>query len=49
MQMVSSILRQLSGSIALAIRGECDFITKAKVAQAGGASGLLVINDDEGC
>ncbi|KAL2485423.1 Signal peptide peptidase-like 3 [Abeliophyllum distichum] len=38
---------KLSGSIALAIRGECDFITKAKVAQAGGASGLLVINDDE--
>ncbi|XP_022846416.1 signal peptide peptidase-like 3 [Olea europaea var. sylvestris] len=38
---------KLSGSIALAMRGECDFITKAKAAQAGGASGLLVINDDE--
>ncbi|CAI9778235.1 unnamed protein product [Fraxinus pennsylvanica] len=38
---------KLSGSIALAIRGDCDFVTKAKAAQAGGASGLLVINDDE--
>ncbi|CAI9782098.1 unnamed protein product [Fraxinus pennsylvanica] len=38
---------ELSGSIALTIRGDCDFITKAKAAQAGGVSGLLVINDDE--
>ncbi|KAL2506321.1 Signal peptide peptidase-like 3 [Abeliophyllum distichum] len=38
----------LSGSFALARRGDCDFITKAKVAQAGGAGGLVVINDDEG-
>ncbi|XP_022878884.1 signal peptide peptidase-like 2 [Olea europaea var. sylvestris] len=39
---------KLSGSFALARRGDCDFITKAKVAEAGGAAGLVVINDSEG-
>ncbi|CAI9762835.1 unnamed protein product [Fraxinus pennsylvanica] len=39
---------KLSGSFALAQRGDCDFITKAKVAEAGGAAGLVVINDGEG-
>ncbi|EPS67149.1 hypothetical protein M569_07625, partial [Genlisea aurea] len=38
---------KLSGSIALALRGDCAFTTKAEVAQAGGAVGLVVINDDE--
>ncbi|KAL5542920.1 hypothetical protein UlMin_010630 [Ulmus minor] len=38
---------KLSGKIALSIRGECDFTTKAEVAQAGGAAALLVINDKE--
>ncbi|CAA2995588.1 signal peptide peptidase-like 3 [Olea europaea subsp. europaea] len=39
---------KLSGSFALARRGDCDFVTKAKVAEAGGAAGLVVINDSEG-
>lgn len=39
---------QVSGSIALVVRGDCNFTTKAEVAQAGGAAGLIVINDDEG-
>ncbi|KAK4489124.1 hypothetical protein RD792_004918 [Penstemon davidsonii] len=39
---------KLSGSIALVQRGDCSFTTKAKVAQAGGAAGLVVINNDEG-
>ncbi|GMI78686.1 ARABIDOPSIS THALIANA SIGNAL PEPTIDE PEPTIDASE-LIKE 3, SIGNAL PEPTIDE PEPTIDASE-LIKE 3 [Hibiscus trionum] len=38
---------KLSGSVALAVRGDCDFVTKAKVAQSGGAAALLVINDNE--
>ncbi|KAL0432973.1 UNVERIFIED_CONTAM: Signal peptide peptidase-like 3 [Sesamum latifolium] len=38
---------KLSGSIALAVRGDCIFTTKAEVAQAGGAAGLVVINDEE--
>jgi len=33
----------------MAVRGDCDFTTKAKVAQSGGAAALLVINDTEGC
>ncbi|XP_022150361.1 signal peptide peptidase-like 2 [Momordica charantia] len=43
----SSSSSKVSGSIALSIRGECDFTTKAKIAHAGGAAGLLVINDQE--
>ncbi|KAL3506589.1 hypothetical protein ACH5RR_031971 [Cinchona calisaya] len=43
----SSFSSKLSGSIVLALRGDCDFTTKAGVAQAGGAAGLLVINDEE--
>ncbi|PIN17943.1 Mannosyl-oligosaccharide 1,2-alpha-mannosidase [Handroanthus impetiginosus] len=39
---------KLSGSIALALRGECDFTTKAKIAQEGGAAALVVINTQEG-
>ncbi|KAL3507174.1 hypothetical protein ACH5RR_032556 [Cinchona calisaya] len=38
---------KLSGSIVLAFRGDCDFTTKAEVAQDGGAAGLLIINDEE--
>lgn len=38
---------KLSNSFALAKRGNCMFTTKAKIAQLGGAKGLLVINDDE--
>ena len=39
---------QISGSIAIATRGECTFTTKAEVAESGGAVGLVVINDSEG-
>lgn len=39
---------QLVGSIALSVRGECDFTTKAEVVQSGGAVALLVVNDEEG-
>lgn len=41
-------LWQLYNSIALAKRGDCTFTAKAKIAQAEGAAGLLVINDNEG-
>ncbi|THG02731.1 hypothetical protein TEA_005422 [Camellia sinensis var. sinensis] len=46
-QIVSVIVLQLSGSIALSPRGDCDFMTKAEVAQSGGAAELLVIHDKE--
>ncbi|KAK9029935.1 hypothetical protein V6N11_031376 [Hibiscus sabdariffa] len=38
---------KLAGSAALSIRGDCDFVAKAKVAQLGGAAALLVINNKE--
>lgn len=40
---------QLSGHIALSVRGDCDFATKAQIAESAGAIALLVINDKEGC
>ncbi|PHT98165.1 Signal peptide peptidase-like 3 [Capsicum chinense] len=43
----SSSSFKLSGSIALALRGQCDFLTKAAVAQAGGAAGIVLINNQE--
>ncbi|RLM57923.1 hypothetical protein C2845_PM18G06110 [Panicum miliaceum] len=43
----SNLTSKLTNSVALATRGECAFTAKAKTAQAGGAVGLLVINDDE--
>lgn len=42
------LLFQLSGSILLSVRGDCDFTTKAEVAQSEGAAALVVINDKEG-
>ena len=45
---VFSVILQVSGSIALTVRGDCIFTTKAKVAQAGEAAALIVINDEEG-
>ncbi|CAN4120937.1 unnamed protein product [Withania somnifera] len=39
---------KLSGSIALARRGECDFIIKATVAQEGGAGGVVLIDNEGG-
>ncbi|KAJ1275452.1 hypothetical protein BS78_05G136300 [Paspalum vaginatum] len=43
----SNLTSKLTNSVALATRGECAFTAKAKIAQAGGADGLLVINDNE--
>ncbi|BAT82937.1 Signal peptide peptidase-like 2 [Vigna angularis] len=43
----SNSTSKLSGSVALCIRGGCDFTVKAEFAQAGGATGMLVINDAE--
>ncbi|WVZ52522.1 hypothetical protein U9M48_003570, partial [Paspalum notatum var. saurae] len=43
----SNLTSKLANSVALATRGECAFTAKAKIAQAGGADGLLVINDNE--
>lgn len=43
----SSLSSQLSGFTALAPRGDCDYLIKAKVAQAAGAAGLVVISDSE--
>ncbi|XP_057794251.1 signal peptide peptidase-like 5 isoform X2 [Salvia miltiorrhiza] len=38
---------KLPGSIALVLRGDCDFTTKAEVAQAGGSAALVMINTDD--
>ncbi|KAJ4766166.1 signal peptide peptidase [Rhynchospora pubera] len=38
---------KLENSVVVAKRGDCAFTIKAEIAQSGGASGLLVINDDE--
>ncbi|XP_075512053.1 signal peptide peptidase-like 3 [Primulina tabacum] len=43
----SSSSAKISGSIVLALRGDCGFTTKANIAQVGGAAGLVVINDSE--
>ncbi|KNA24466.1 hypothetical protein SOVF_015390 [Spinacia oleracea] len=37
-----------SESVALSTRGDCEFTTKAKVAQSGGAAALVIINNLEG-
>lgn len=39
---------KLPGSIALVQRGDCDYTTKAEVAQEGGSAALVMINTDEG-
>ncbi|XP_004515578.1 signal peptide peptidase-like 2 [Cicer arietinum] len=38
---------QLFDSVALCVRGGCDFSIKATFAQLGGAAGVLIINDEE--
>ncbi|KAI3797897.1 hypothetical protein L1987_33161 [Smallanthus sonchifolius] len=43
----SNLSSELSGFTALARRGDCDYLVKAKVAQAAGAASLVVINDSE--
>ncbi|KAI5343191.1 hypothetical protein L3X38_011067 [Prunus dulcis] len=40
-------LVQLSGTISLFARGDCEFSVKAQVAQLWGAKAMMVINDDE--
>lgn len=47
--LISHVLFQLSGSIALAARGNCTFTQKAREAQGAGATALLVVNNKEGC
>ncbi|KAM7461584.1 hypothetical protein LguiA_029705 [Lonicera macranthoides] len=44
----SSSSSKLTGSIALSPRGDCEFTTKSLVAQAGGAAGLIIINEGKG-
>jgi hypothetical protein len=39
---------QLFDSAALCVRGGCDFQIKATFAQSGGATAVLIINDQEG-
>lgn len=43
----SNLTSKLSNSIVLAKRGDCTFTSKAIFAQTSGATGLLVINDNE--
>ncbi|KAM7274866.1 hypothetical protein ACFE04_016732 [Oxalis oulophora] len=43
----SNLSSQVNGSVALCTRGDCDFMKKAEIAQAGGAAALLIINDQE--
>ncbi|XP_004971032.1 signal peptide peptidase-like 3 [Setaria italica] len=40
--------KPLAGSVAVAERGECTFIEKAKTAEAGAAAALLIVNDEDG-
>ncbi|KAL6616602.1 hypothetical protein ACP70R_038872 [Stipagrostis hirtigluma subsp. patula] len=37
----------LAGAVAVAERGECTFLEKAKTAEAGGAAALLLVNDED--
>lgn len=43
------LLFQFSDSTILAVRGDCSYTDKAKIAESAGAAGLLVINENEGC
>lgn len=43
----SSSTSKLVDSVALCIRGGCDFQLKATIAQSGGATGVLIINNEE--
>ncbi|CAK8574439.1 unnamed protein product [Lathyrus sativus] len=36
---------KVSGSVAVCVRGTCDYTTKATIAQSGGAKGVLMINE----
>ncbi|KAH6836247.1 SIGNAL PEPTIDE PEPTIDASE-LIKE 3 [Perilla frutescens var. hirtella] len=39
---------KLPGSVALVLRGDCDYTTKAEVAQEGGSAALVMISTNEG-
>ncbi|XP_042046125.1 signal peptide peptidase-like 2, partial [Salvia splendens] len=39
---------KLTGSIALVLRGDCDYTTKARVGQEGGSAALVMINTEDG-
>ncbi|KAG6434702.1 hypothetical protein SASPL_106343 [Salvia splendens] len=39
---------KLPGSIALVLRGDCEYTTKARVAQEGGSAALVMINTEDG-
>ncbi|XP_061364171.1 signal peptide peptidase-like 2 isoform X2 [Gastrolobium bilobum] len=41
----SASTSKLSGSVALCVRGVCDFTSKAAFAQSAGATGMLMINE----
>ncbi|XP_027363291.1 signal peptide peptidase-like 3 [Abrus precatorius] len=43
----SSSTSKLSGSVAVCVRGNCDFTTKAEFAQSGGATAMLMINESD--
>ncbi|KAG9143007.1 hypothetical protein Leryth_006265 [Lithospermum erythrorhizon] len=43
----SSSSSKFSGSVVLVLRGDCDFVIKANLAQAEGAAALMVINTEE--
>ncbi|KAK9668553.1 hypothetical protein RND81_13G068300 [Saponaria officinalis] len=43
----SDLSSQLNQSVALSVRGDCEYTIKAKVAQAGGAAALVLINQEE--
>ncbi|RZB54364.1 Signal peptide peptidase-like 2 isoform C [Glycine soja] len=43
----SNSTSKLSGSVALCVRGGCDFTVKAYFAQSGAATAILVINDSQ--
>lgn len=38
----------MPGSIALVLRGDCEYTTKARVAQEGGSAALVMINTEDG-
>lgn len=43
----SNLSLKVSQSVALSTRGDCEYTTKAKVAQSGGAEALVLINNRE--
>lgn len=46
--LVIFVLWQLTGDVIMVSRGHCKFTTKANIAQAAGASAVLIINNQRG-